>query len=1025
MPRLSRATRDETPPAASTMSALPSLRDLSFGKQLVLYGSGLSLLSLVLAMAAILLYDAMEFRKAFVKRISERADILSRSCATALVFQDPASAERALADLNVKQDVTAACVYDGDGVVFAQFQQKGSAYAFPPLPASPMHAFGEGHLDVFRRIQFKAEAVGMLHIRANPYELRLRFQRYRSISLAVLLVSFLASVALAMWFKRALLRPIQALVEVAKRVSTTSDYAVRARKFTNDELGLLADSFNHMLMTVQQRETAARLSAKRYQQLFEHSTDGILILDAESGEVVDVNPCLINLLGYSHEVFLGKQLWEIGLFKDIAGSKEAFIDLQSKGYTRYDNLPLETAAGQRIDVEFTSNAYNVAGGKLVQCDIRDVSERKRAADALRESERKAKQLITKMMNAFALHELIYDDQGEPCDYRIIEVNPAWENIVGMKSEMVVGKTLKEVMPDIEDLWIERYNRIVETSIPEEFEEYRVATGKYFHCYAYCPEPGKLALFFTDTTENREAEDRLKASEKLLSRTSKLSKIGGWRLDLDTNNSTWTEETYNIFEVNFDREGHRLAEALDFYTPKSRSIISKAVELATRTGTPYDLELEIITAHGNHRWVQTMGEANRKNGQIVSISGTIQDITDKNVSEAALKRSEAQLRIITDNLPILISQLDRDLKYTFANQYYYDVGNSEASIIGKHALDVIGRETFDRALPHMQQALAGESVSYENRYQSDKRSKSIIFETHYIPYVVDGQVDSFFVLGVDITDRKQAEADLHTLNTELELRVLDRTSELKEANKELEAFTYSVSHDLRAPLRHLTGFSELLQKSVRADLDETSQRHLSYISGAALQMAQLIDDLLAFSRAGRAELRKAPVDLDGLVKEVIEVVEADTQGRQVRWEIAPLPCVSADPALLRLALTNLLSNAVKFTRPRDEATIQMGYTQDERERTFFIRDNGVGFDMQYVEKLFGVFQRLHTVAQFEGTGIGLANVRRIIQRHGGRTWAESVLDEGATFYFTLPLVGLGDQSETSNHAEKEHRKGCST
>ena len=292
------------------------------------------------------------------------------------------------------------------------------------------------------------------------------------------------------------------------------------------------------------------------------------------------------------------------------------------------------------------------------------------------------------------------------------------------------------------------------------------------------------------------------------------------------------------------------------------------------------------------------------------------------------------------MPILISQLDRELKYTFANQYYYDVGNSEASIIGKHALDVIGRETFDRALPHMQQALAGESVSFENRYRSEQQDKSIIFETHYIPYVVDGQVDSFFVLGVDITDRKQAEADLHTLNTELELRVLDRTSELKVANKELEAFTYSVSHDLRAPLRHLTGFSELLQKSVRADLDETSQRHLSYISGAALQMAQLIDDLLAFSRAGRAELRKAPVDLDGLVKEVIEVVEADTQGRQVRWEIAPLPCVSADPALLRLALTNLLSNAVKFTLPRDEATIQMGYTQDERERTFFIRDTGL-------------------------------------------------------------------------------------
>ena len=259
---------------------------------------------------------------------------------------------------------------------------------------------------------------------------------------------------------------------------------------------------------------------------------------------------------------------------------------------------------------------------------------------------------------------------------------------------------------------------------------------------------------------------------------------------------------------------------------------------------------------------------------------------------------------------------------------------------------------------------------------------------------------------DVTARKQAVAKVGQLNAELEQRVRDRSADLEVANQELEAFTYSVSHDLRAPLRHLTGFSELLQKNDRANLDDKARRHLTFISEAAVRMGKLIDDLLAFSKAGRTALRKGPVNLDALVREVITGLHPDTLGRRVIWQIDPLPCVSADAVLLHAVLTNLFSNALKFTRPRAEAQIQMGCTENEREYIFSISDNGVGFDMQYVDKLFGVFQRLHATEQFAGTGIGLANARRIIQRHGGRIRGASVLNAGATFNFSLPKKPIG-------------------
>ena len=251
---------------------------------------------------------------------------------------------------------------------------------------------------------------------------------------------------------------------------------------------------------------------------------------------------------------------------------------------------------------------------------------------------------------------------------------------------------------------------------------------------------------------------------------------------------------------------------------------------------------------------------------------------------------------------------------------------------------------------------------------------------------------------NITERKRREDEIQGLNQEL----AKRSADLESINKELEAFAYSISHDLRAPLRHMAGYTELLQKKASSVVDEKSNRYIAMILESAKRMGNLIDDLLAFSRIGRAETQKTLVSLTQLVKEALREVRQDAEGRDIAWKIGALPDFYGDRSMLRVALVNLIANAVKFTRTRLRAEIEIGCADGNTdELIIFVRDNGVGFDMKYVHKLFGVFQRLHQSDEFEGTGIGLATVQRIINRHGGKVWAEGVVNSGATFYFSAP------------------------
>lgn len=488
-----------------------------------------------------------------------------------------------------------------------------------------------------------------------------------------------------------------------------------------------------------------RISEIRYRRLFESARDGILILDFETRKITDVNPFMIEFLGYSREEFIGRELWEIGLLKDEEVNAAAFRELQEKHYLRYDDLPLRNKNGDKWEVEVISNVYTENNRQVIQCNIRDITERKI--------------IENKAIHLSSLVESTDDAViSKDFDGKIISWNKGAEIIFGYTASEAIGQNISILFP------------------AEKFSE----------------------------------------GIEILEKVKRVERIHNF-------------ETVRL----------------------------------------------------------------RKDGSKVQIS----------LSHSLIKN--------TKGVAVAISKVAQD-----------------------------------------------------------------------------------------ITKRKEAEENIRYLNETLEQRVTDRTGDLKAANKELEAFSYSVSHDLRAPLRAIDGFSRALLEDYMHQLDETGQNYLSRICAASTNMAQLIEDLLDLSRLSRSKMRYQTVNLSNLAQGIAEKFQESQPERIVEFKIEPDLVVEGDERLLNIALQNLFDNAWKFTSKQERTKIVFGQDRQSEKKEYFVRDNGAGFDMAYADQLFGVFQRLHTTNEFEGTGIGLVTVQRIIHRHGGTIRAEAKVGEGAAFYFTL-------------------------
>ena len=518
----------------------------------------------------------------------------------------------------------------------------------------------------------------------------------------------------------------------------------------------------------------------------------------------------------------------------------------------------------------------------------------------------------------------------------------------------------------------------------------------------------LCLVATDLTEQKKAQDKLKEHAALLDLAHDAVIYRG----LDGQILFWNRGATNLYgwssEEAVGKISHQLLRTV-FPQP-----LESIQEIALRD-RPWEGELHHTTRRGENVIVASRWSLLRDaNGNPTSVLEVNRDVTQRKLIEEKLRLSALYTRsLIEASLDPLVT-ISREGKITDVNTATEKItGIARQELIGSDFCDYFtepefAREGYERAFADgfvEDHALA---IRHASGQVTDVLYNASVFRDE------NGEVAGVFAAARDVTETRRAQTKISQLNQELEGRVRERTSELVVLNKELEAFNYAVAHDLRAPLRHIHGFAELLAEDAGPVLNDSSKHHLDTIQHSVTHMSDLLEDLLRLSRLGRQELRKRSCGLKALVWEVVESLKAEIKDREVEWHIEDLPAIECDPALMKQVLYNLLSNALKFTKSRKPAVIEIGETVLGGDTVIFIRDNGVGFNMKYVDKLFGLFQRLHRQEDFEGTGVGLAIVQRIVHRHGGHVWAEAEPDKGATFYLRLQTCGA-EKRNLTRHA----------
>ena len=761
---------------------------------------------------------------------------------------------------------------------------------------------------------------------------------------------------------------------------------------------------------VTERTEALRLSEAHYRHLI-HALPAALCTCDERGRITLYNQAAVTLWGREPEV--GRDLW-CGSWKIYRPDDTPLpldecpmaVTLREGRAIRGEEIVIERSDGTRRHVlanpEPIRNAKGVVVGAINM--LVDITDRKQAEQAVA----RLAAIVTSSDDAII---------GKNLRGIVTSWNRGAEHLFGYTEKEMIGQSVLRLIPPerhAEESFI--LGRIMRGEAIEHYETNRHRKDGTEIIVSLTVSPvvdpqGRIigaSKIARNITEQKRIEQALRENEKQIRTLADNISQFAWTADptgwIFWYNRRWYEYTGTTFE---EVQGWGWEKV---HHPDHLDRVVKKWRQAHATGEPWEDTFPLRGLDGNYRWFLSRALPIRDaEGRIVQWFGTNTDVTEQREAEAALGESEQRYRTTFDNAAVGIAHVGIDGRWLGVNDAVCRItGYRREELLMKPFAEITHPDDLDPEWANARRLLTGESATYsmDKRYIRKEGGLTWVHLTVSLQRDEAGSPQDFICIIEDITTRKQAEDEL--LERDRALMVVNEalnkhTMALADANKELEGFSYSVSHDLRAPLRTIDAFSRILEEDHGADLNAEAIRCLTIVRKAAGQAGELIDDLLEFSRLGRQGMNFHSVEMAHLAREVADGLMIVQDGRQIDLTIGDLPSCQGDRRFLKLVWSNLLMNAFKYTKYRDEAKIEVGWMPNHASAetvTYYVKDNGIGFDMKYAHKLFGVFQRLHQKEDFEGTGVGLAIVQRIVQRHGGQVWGEGKVDSGATFSFSL-------------------------
>ena len=740
--------------------------------------------------------------------------------------------------------------------------------------------------------------------------------------------------------------------------------------------------------------------------IVESSFDAIIGKDLE-GIVTSWNAGAERMFGYTAEEMLGQSV-SLLIPPDRKDDEAQILDrIKQGGRMEHFETVRRRKDGKLIDVSVTVSPIKDDTGKVIGASkvARDITQQKQAKEELINNRAQLQAIFDNMTEAVMVMD-------RNCQF--VHLNPLAASLHGLIDPVT---TMEELVERVEGVSLTG-----ELILPEEWPLMRALRGDFVHDYemgvrrkdngrvifAACNaspvrneagEPTRIILTFRDTTGSKLAEEALQESDERLRTVTDTAQVGLVMVDKE-HRYRYANRAYAtmLHLPTEDIVGEKVADVLP--AVYETQILPRLERAFTGERVEYTLTVPAAGVEKSRHYAVTYQQGMDRSEAMVVV--VIVDITERKEAAQAMADSEERFRTLANSIPQLawIARADGHI-FWYNKRWYEYTGATPEQMEGWGWQSVHDPDVLPIVMDGWKGAIdSGKPFEMEFPLRGAD-GKFRAFLTRVEPMKdPEGRLVQWFGTNTDVEVLKQAKEKIRNVNIELEQRVVERTGQLEEANKELEAFSYSVSHDLRAPLRAMNGFAGMLIKDLGNQVPVESARHLERIRVNALKMGELIDDLLSFSRLSRQSLKHQEVDMTRLVQNVLDDLAPEREGREIEIKTGTLPGCRGDPALLKQVWVNLLSNATKYTRGRERAVVETGCETANGETVYFVRDNGAGFDMRYVDKLFGVFQRLHRAEDFEGTGVGLAIVQRVVHRHGGRVWAEAEKDKGAVFRFTL-------------------------